>query len=358
MTIRSAPVVQPFAESNDALDDADELRRRLADDGYLFIRRLVDPDLLADLRRQMLEVCEAGGWLVPATPLLDGVADVSRKCAEGDPEYHAVYRNLQRLEAFHRAGHAPSVVALMERITGEAVLPHPAKVARLWFPQNTQHTTPAHQDHVHFQGAYATYTCWTPVGDCPVELGGLAVLSGSHRGGTVYEHHFSLGAGGLTLGGDQLDGTWLSSDYAMGDALIFPSLTIHQALPNLTTDRLRVSLDNRYQALSQPIAEHELQPHLSRGSGQTWGDIYAGWRTSDLQYYWRELPLRVVPTDTRQQERGFREAVARAQAGDDYVRPLLERVIRVYPDSPQAAEAAAALQALDAASSSTAVAGG
>jgi hypothetical protein len=38
----------------------------------------------------------------------------------------------------------------------------------------------------------------------------------------------------------------------MGDALIFPSLTVHQALPNLTQDRLRVSLDNRYQALSQP----------------------------------------------------------------------------------------------------------
>jgi ectoine hydroxylase-related dioxygenase (phytanoyl-CoA dioxygenase family) len=347
MAIRSAPAVQPFIESNDALEDTAELRRRLVDDGYLFVRRLVDPDLLADLRRDMLEVCRAGAWLVAGTPLLDGVADVSQKCAEGDPEYHAVYRNIQRLEAFHRAGHAPAVLDLMQRITGDTVLPHPAKVARLWFPQNTQHTTPAHQDHVHFQGAYETYTCWTPVGDCPLELGGLAVLAGSHRTGTVYEHHFSLGAGGLTLGADQLAGTWLSADYAMGDALIFPSLTIHQALPNLTPDRLRVSLDNRYQGLSQPIAEHELQPHLSRGSGQTWKDIYAGWRTTDLQYYWRELPLRIVPTDTRQQERGFREAVARARAGDEYARPLLERIIRVYPDSPQAAEATAALLALD-----------
>jgi len=342
--------VQPFRVSNDALGQADELRRRLAEDGYLFVRRLVDPQPLADLRRQMLDVCREGGWLVPGSNLIEGVADVDRKCAEGDPEYLAVYTNIQRLEAFHRAGHWPAVLAIMERITGETILPHPSKVARLWFPQNTQHTTPAHQDHVHFQGAYETYTCWMPVGDCPIELGPLAILAGSHKAGAVREHHFSLGAGGLALGPDQLAGTWLSSDYEMGDALIFPSLTVHQALPNLTPDRLRVSLDNRYQALSQPIAEHQLLPHLTRGSRQTWDDIYAGWQTPDLLYYWRQLPLQVVATDTTQQERGFQEAIQRARAGDEYARPLLDRVVRVYPDSPQGHAAEQALRVLDAAS--------
>jgi hypothetical protein len=345
----TVPVVRPFTVSNDAVDDGDELRLRLAEDGYLFIRRLVDPQGLAELRREMLEVCRAGGWLVPGSNLLDGVADVSRRCAEGDPEYHAVYRNIQRLEAFHGAAHWPAVLSLMERLTGEVVLPHPSKVARLWFPQNTQHTTPAHQDHVHFQGAYETYTCWMPVGDCSIELGGLAVLAGSHKAGAVGEHHFSLGAGGLALAAAQLTGTWLSTDYEMGDALIFPSLTVHQALPNLTQDRLRVSLDNRYQALSQPIAEHQLRPHLSTGSGQTWDDVYASWRSEDLQYYWRDLPLRVVPTDTTQQERGFREALERAHAGDEYARPLLDRVVRINPASQQAHAAEAALRALDAA---------
>ena len=340
--------VTPFRVSDDALNDGPELRRRLDDDGYVFIRKLVDPAPLWDLRLQMLEVLRDGGWLQPGTNLIDGIADVSKKCAEGDPEYIPVYHKVQRLEAFHRMGHAPSILALMERIIGETVLPHPAKVARLWFPQNTLHTTPAHQDFVHFQGAYDTYTCWMPIGDCPIELGPLAVLAGSHRSGEIYDHHFALGAGGLAVDTDKLQGQWLSNDFAIGDALIFPSRTVHQALPNVTADRMRISLDNRYQAQSQPIAEHELLPHLNRSGKQTWEDIYPSWQSSHLQYYWKDLPLTVVPSDYRRQDHGFEEALELARRGNELARPLLDRIVRRDPYSPQARQALEALQALGA----------
>lgn len=348
-----ATTINPFTVSNDALDDNQELRRRLADDGYLFIRTLVDAQPLLDLRLQMLAVLQEGGWLQAGSNLADGVADVSKKCAEGDPEYIAVYRNVQRLEAFHRMAHSPSIVALMERIVGEAVLPHPAKVARLWFPQYTLHTTPAHQDFVHFQGTYETYTCWMPVGDCPIELGPLAVLVGSHQSGEIYDHHFALGAGGLAVDTTKLPGGWVSNDFAIGDALIFPSRTVHQALPNVTPDRLRVSLDNRYQAQSQPIAEHELHPHLSRSSGQDWDDIYPRWQSSDLQYYWKGLNLDVVPSDTSRQTRAFEEALDLARQGNELARPLLVRIVKREPDSPQAKAAEDALRALDARTTGT-----
>jgi ectoine hydroxylase-related dioxygenase (phytanoyl-CoA dioxygenase family) len=342
--------VIPFQVSNDALDDAPELRRRLDREGYLFIRRLVDPAPLRDLRAQLLAVLGDGGWLQAGSDPIDGIAEVARKCAEGDPEYLAVYRGVQRLEAFHRMAHHPTILAVMERIIGETVLPHPAKVARLWFPQNTLHTTPAHQDFVHFQGTYETYTCWMPVGDCPIELGPLAVLAGSHRSGEIYEHHFALGAGGLAVD-PALDGVWLSNDFAIGDALIFPSRTVHRALPNLTPDRLRVSLDNRYQAQSQPIAAHELLPHLHRASRQGWEDIYSGWHTTDLQYYWKGLPLKVVPTDDSRSARGFEEALERARRGDELARPLLDRIVRREPDSSQAQASREALRVLDAGAS-------
>lgn len=343
-----AATINPFTVSNDALSDNQELRRRLDDDGYIFIRKLVDAKPLLDLRRQMLTVLRDGGWLQAGSNVMDGIADVSKKCAEGDPEYIAVYRNVQRLEAFHRFAHDPSIVALMERIIGEAVLPHPAKVARLWFPQYTLHTTPAHQDFVHFQGTYETYTCWMPVGDCPIQLGPLAVLVGSHKSGEIYDHHFALGAGGLAVDTAKLAGEWLSNDFAIGDALIFPSRTVHQALPNVTADRLRVSLDNRYQARSQPIAEHELHPHLSRSSGQDWDDIYPRWQSTDLQYYWKDLNLNVVPSDTSRQTRAFEEALELARQGNELARPLLVRIVKRDPDSPQAKAAEDALRVLDA----------
>jgi hypothetical protein len=237
---------------------------------------------------------------------------------------------------------------LIEKIVGEPAFPHPSKIARLWFPQNILHTSPAHQNFVHFQGTYETYTCWTPVGDCPLELGPPAVLVDSQQSGEIFEHHFALGAGGLGVDTEAVAGQWVSSDFACGDALIFPSLTVHQALPNVTNDRLRVSLDNRYQARSLPIAEHQLLPHLNASSGQAWENIYPYWQSNEMQYYWNDLHLAVIPRDSTRQERGFAEALERARQGDELARPLLVRIVRRDAGSPQAEAAREALAALDA----------
>ena len=99
----------------------------------------------------------------------------------------------------------------------------------------------------------------------------------------------------------------------MGDALIFPFLTIHKALPNITEDRLRVSLDNRYQRVDDPIAEHMLKPHLSSLSPLTWQQVYQGWTNSELQYYWESYALETLPKITEYLDRGFDEAVLNLQ---------------------------------------------
>ena len=339
-----AEQVGEFRVSNDALDDARELRRRIGEEGYLFFRKLQDPDQLWDLRRDMLDVIKDGGWLQTGTDPMDGIADISKRCTEGDPEYPAVYHEVYKLESFHRAGHWPVVLDTMEKIIGGPVMPQPQKVARLWFPQSTDHTTPSHQDYVHFQGTYETYTCWTPVGDCPRELGGLAILPGTHKARTVYDHHFSLGAGSLTVDEDRREGDWLTTDYEIGDCLMFHSLTLHRALPNVTPDRLRVSLDNRYQAVGSPIADHMLDPHMSLLNPITWEEVYARWQTTDLQYYWRDLVTEVVPRDTSYSERGFAEALSLARQGDPRAMLQLKRLVLHDPDSEPGKAAAAVLQ--------------
>ena len=331
--------MQEFRESNDALTKPRELRRRLDAEGYLFIRGLQDPEALTALRLEMLGVMHECGWIALGSELADGVAALDRRCAEGDPEYQATYHQVYRLESFHRAGHAAEVVGLLEGALGEPVLPHPQKIARLWFPQYTEHTTPVHQDFVHFQGTFETYTCWTPLSRCPVELGGLALIPGSHQIDAVLPHHFSLGAGSLALDSGEVDGDWFTTDYELGDFLFFHSLTVHQALPNLTKDRLRVSLDNRYSPLSQPIAEHMLEPHMSRVSPLDWPQIYAGWTGTDLQYYWRDLDLKSVPKDESYGDTGYQDAMQKAATGDPHALHWLHRLIRRDPTTERAREA-------------------
>lgn len=330
--------------SNDAMNNPEELRIRIAEEGYLFFKKLQDPGKLWALREEMLTTIQAGGWLVAGTEPMDGIADISTQCTEGDSAYAEVYHEVYKLEAFHRSGHWPEVIGMVEKIIGKPVLPHPQKIARLWFPKYTAHTTPIHQDFVHFQGNFETYTCWAPVGDCPIELGGLAVLPGSHKSNKVLEHHFSLGAGGLCVNTDDLEGDWHSTNYEIGDTLIFPALTIHKALPNLTEDRLRVSLDNRYQAADAPIAEHMLEPHLNIFNALQWEDVYRAWHSDELKYYWKAHELTVIPRDFSYGNRGFEEALELARGGDARAVLHLNRIITRDATTEPAVRAAAALQ--------------
>ena len=335
--------------SNDAMNDPRELRRRIEDEGYLFFKRLQDPDKLRDLRRQIMDVIQAGGWLVPGTDPVDGIADPSKACAEGDLGYTDVYHEVYKLQAFHQSGHWPEVLDTLGMLTDKPVLPHPQKIARLWFPQYTDHTTPIHQDFVHFQGHFDTYTCWAPVGDCSIELGGLALLPGSHKVNYVMDHHFSLGAGALQIYTDDLDGEWHSTNYEIGDTLIFLALTVHQALPNLTEDRLRISLDNRYHTIGDPICDEVIRPHLWGFDSLSWDEVYQDWESDDLKYYWKDVvdtpETPVIPKDQGYSEHGFAEALSLAKAGEKKAILHLERVIRNDPASDGAKAAREAIQA-------------
>jgi len=332
--------------SNDIRDDTDELRRRLDDDGYLFFRRLLDPERLLNLRREMLTVMQVGGWIVDGTDPLDGIANLDARCTEGDLGYTDVYHEVYKLQSFHEIAHCRAVMDLLEQIRGCPMMPQPQKVARLWFPQFTDHTTPTHQDFVHFQGCHDNLTCWSPVGDCPRELGGLAVLRGSHKVERVLEHHFSLGAGSLHVDPamhTELNDNWLTTDYQAGDALIFPFLTIHKALPNLTKDRLRVSLDNRYQRVGDPIAEHMLMPHLSSMSAVSWETVYADWDSDEFQYYWQPFDNPVLPKIEAYMDQAFGEAVDLAVAGDERAQLHLRRIATRDPLSDQGKTASSVL---------------
>ena len=58
---------------NDAL--AGE-RRRIDEDGSLFLRKLGYPRKIRDPRRRILKACEASGWLAAGTLFEEAIADI------------------------------------------------------------------------------------------------------------------------------------------------------------------------------------------------------------------------------------------------------------------------------------------
>lgn len=282
--------MREFTVSNNLLSRPEALRERAADDGYLFFQGMADLDALWDLRRGILTLCAEAGWLAPNTDVMDGIAAPGVAHIEGEPGHMAVYRQVMALEPFHAFAHQPALLAMLDALFDEPTLVHARNIARIIFPQATEHTTPAHQDYIHIQGTPATWTAWMPLGDCPQRLGSLAVLPGSHRQGLCPVQKM-LGAGGHGIPLDTLPDEWVASDFAAGDVLFFHSMAVHRGLPNQTPDRIRVSVDYRYQGESQPVVPASLLPHYGN---MPWGDIYADWQSDAFQYYWQEKPLNLV----------------------------------------------------------------
>ncbi len=256
---------QPFIES-DSQAPAAQLRARMEQQGYLFFRALLPHEEVLKVRREVLEQCAGAGWLDPAAPLMDGAERPGiEPLFEGDPAYRTVYRRLLKGPLFHAFPTQPVLLLVAGKLLGiqEAeVLVHPRRIGRVTWPHLEAATTPAHQDHFYIRGSLETYSCWVPLGDCPLQLGNLAVLPGSHHGGfRAHDVHLEHAVGGRGVEIDEAKAAWHGGDMSCGDALFFHSLCVHKALPNRTANRLRLSTDNRFQKPGDAIDPAALRPH-------------------------------------------------------------------------------------------------
>ena len=286
--------MKAFYDSSPLLSDSAALKQRFDQDGYVFLRGLLDPELLLGLRRQIVEICNEFGWFKPGTDPVDAISWTVPK-VEGEDGYFDVYDKIQRLQDFHALSHHPSVMRLMQGLLGQSAFPHPLSIARLVFPENRDWSTPPHQDYVNNQGTPDLYACWIPLSDCSKNMGSLAVLEGSHKLG-LQPVEYALGAGHrqTTLPAEVEALDWVASDFELGDVLAFHSLAIHRALAN-DTRHMRLSVDYRFQAEGEALTERCLLPHFER---EDWADIYRGWDREDLKYYWRDKQFNTVPFDT------------------------------------------------------------
>ena len=292
-----------LVDSTALLSDPQALRARADEDGYLFFRGLLPTEPVLELRRRILDVLAARGWLKESADPLAAIADVER-CAADSPTDSAffgigigsaAYDDVQRLREFHELPHHPALINLYRTLfNGRDVLPHPRNIARVNVPGlTTVGTTPPHQDYVHVQGTTNTWTAWVPLGDCPRELGALSVLKGSHKEGVLP----SKSRLGVVLEASVCEShyAWAETDFRCGDVLTFDSRTVHRALPHQATDEIRLSCDYRFQPVDEPVEERSLSTHSL--TGMTWDEVYSGWPAGGIRYYWQDLDLQRTQWD-------------------------------------------------------------
>ncbi len=173
---------QPFRDSSDVKTDGPALQARMKEDGYLFIKGLYPKEMIANLRRQTLAIAAEAGWLKKGTAIEESIAEPSSACADPEPRYLAPFKKMYRLEDFHAAAHHPNAIGLMERLTAP-------RWRRMRAPSSATcsrngRTSPRRRIRIsRIFRAPPIPSVWAPLGDCPVERGGLMMAEGSHKEG-------------------------------------------------------------------------------------------------------------------------------------------------------------------------------
>ncbi len=250
------------------------VRELYAERGYVWLKGFLDRGDVLDFRDYVFQnLMESGLIAAGSDPRLglSGGTDVRRDAA--DKRLMALVRST-RYEGFCAQ---PRLSRFMDELLQGLSYLHKRKILRYTQPHTTT-VTPAHYDLVYLRGGTTrVVTSWIPIGDVPVEMGGVVYLEGSHAIGVNMERQFSLDAGNLTPeekisaynknmteGGwvskdlpdmaDRFNARWLIADFEAGDIMLHSPYMIHASTTNEDAHgRIRLSTDIRFQNVEDEI---------------------------------------------------------------------------------------------------------
>lgn len=238
--------------------DRKALWARLEREGYLFLKGALRAEMSLEFRRFYFEKLQASGLLEAETMPEDGIA------SSGEVNLAEVRRvlfdEIVPGETYLNFCTSSAVKGFFAWLFDGDVHLHKRKLIRHAKPFDTW-VTPAHYDLVYLrEGTQNLLSAWIPLGDCPVNRGGLTYLERSHKhfeardkleGGKLRAEHITYDLPALA---NQLETRWLIADYQAGDMVVHSPYLVHASLNNTDPDgRMRLSTDIRYQRKLDPI---------------------------------------------------------------------------------------------------------
>lgn len=252
----------------------DELREQLKLQGYLWLRGFFPREDVIALRRRFFERMQPTGILAEGADVSEGIFSGQR---DQSGQTTRLLMEFVRTAAYESFCFQPRLWGFYELFLGGDVYLHKRKIVRQTYPDDP-HTTDAHYDLIYLRGGTDTVlSSWIPLGDVPLEMGGLTYLEGSDAFGrqmeadfaarsaalssedrlSAYNKHMSASGGigkDLSALASRYHTRWLVADYEAGDMVIHTSYMIHAATQNNSREgRMRLSTDIRYQRIRDEI---------------------------------------------------------------------------------------------------------
>ncbi|EPE95246.1 phytanoyl-CoA dioxygenase family protein [Rhizobium grahamii] len=250
------------------------IRGLYRENGYVWLKRFLDPDVVNGFRGWVFSHLARGG-LIPVGS--DPILGLSAGTVLDKGQVDRILMSLVRSVAFEGFCAQPRLAQFMDEFLSGISYLHKRKIMRFTQP-NTTTATPAHYDLVYLRGGTnRLVTAWIPIGDTSVDMGGLVYLEGSHAIGVRMEEEFSRNSldlsaeerisafnRNMTEGGwvskdlpemaERFDTRWLIADYEAGDVVLHSPYMIHASTTNQSaSNRIRLSTDIRYQNVDDEI---------------------------------------------------------------------------------------------------------
>jgi ectoine hydroxylase-related dioxygenase (phytanoyl-CoA dioxygenase family) len=272
--LSTAPNRLGYLTATDPVIGVKEVRSLLEAQGYVWLKGFLKRADVVEFRGWVLSHLAEAGLLEPGNDPRAGIA------ASGGVDRKRADRRLMsivRSAVYEGFCAQPTLSRFMDDFLSGLSYLHKRKIMRFTLP-NTNAATPAHYDLVYLRGGTSRIvTAWIPIGDTPVDMGGLCYLENSHAIGKDMEAEFDRRNAELTLqerisafnrnmteGGwvskdlpemaERFDTRWLVADYEAGDVVLHSPYMIHASTTNRSAEgRIRLSTDIRYQNVDDEI---------------------------------------------------------------------------------------------------------
>ena len=272
------------------LTDGEALRRAIEEDGYVFLRGVLDRDEVLAARAEVFARLEEVNEV--QSPAIEGIATGQSRRRELSGDLDAFWKSVSEGKAVRRVTHSVRLREIMRFVFDEQARPHDLLYLR---PACVGRSTKLHYDFPFFaRRSLRIHTAWIPFGDIPIQDGPLLIVENSNRFIDLIEpirdhdygsdHANELIQRAAYEEPNKIDpvsfaaqrGTrLLSADFRAEDVLVFGGFTLHGSLDNCSpVGRVRLSCDVRYQPAADPFDdERYFGSHPTGSNGGGYGDM-------------------------------------------------------------------------------------
>jgi hypothetical protein len=272
-------LVGTLRDSASLLDDPAGLRARLAEDGYLFLRGVLDRAAVAAARAEVLARLSAVDEIAPGGDVFTGRS--ARKALE--PDLGRFWRSVSEGPKLRAVTHGRDIARILEIVAGETPRPQDFLFLRVGVPGRA---TGLHFDYPFFTRLHdQVWTVWTPMGDTPVARGPLMVVENSHRFTDLVESVVGFDVVRDTsrkaaFAENAIDFArsrntrLLTADFQAGDVILFGMYLLHGSLDHHDdSGTVRVSTDLRWQPARLPADPRYFGAEPTGTTGAGYGEL-------------------------------------------------------------------------------------